>query len=74
MKKQEVEIHGIYAARVSGQLAHVRILGASPFGGWTAVNIRTRRLIRIKTARRLHRIPAYQLPLLSEPEEGDTSC
>jgi len=66
MKKHEIEINGIYAAKVSGQIAHVRITGTSYFGGWTAINIRTRRTIRIKTARRLRPISAYQLPLFCQ--------
>jgi len=66
MKKADVEIGGIYAAKVSGRIAHVRITGPHWFGGWTAINIRTRRCIHIKTAGRLRPISAYQLPLLNQ--------
>jgi len=53
MLKREVIIGGRYAATVSGVPAHVRITGESPFSGWDAVNEKTGRKVRIKTAGRL---------------------
>jgi hypothetical protein len=43
MKKREVEIGGVYVAKVSGRLVTVRIDGESPYGGWDATNLGTRR-------------------------------
>ncbi|APU88949.1 hypothetical protein Rctr197k_150 [Virus Rctr197k] len=55
MKKNEVQIGGSYTAKVSGKLTVVRILHESPHGGWDAINVETRRAVRIKTAARLRR-------------------
>lgn len=51
--KDEVRVGGVYAVKVSGVLAPVRITGESPYGGWVGVNTRTGREVRIKSARRL---------------------
>lgn len=51
MKRSDAVIGGVYVARVAGRLARVRILGPTPFGGWRATNIGTRRPINITSAR-----------------------
>ncbi|MCA9557184.1 MAG: hypothetical protein KC583_01360 [Myxococcales bacterium] len=53
MKKNEIEIRGVYVAKVSGQLVAVRIDRESPYGGWDATNLATGRSVRIRTAARL---------------------
>ncbi len=53
MKKNEVEIRGVYVAKVSGQLVSVRIDRESPYGGWDATNLATGRAVRIRSAARL---------------------
>ena len=53
MKKKEVEIGGVYVAKVSDKLAKVRIIGECVHGGWNAVNTETGRSIRIRSAQRL---------------------
>ena len=55
MKKNEVTIGGVYAAKVSGKVVPVRITGASPYGGWDAINAHTKRAVRIRSAARLRR-------------------
>ncbi|MCK6486412.1 MAG: hypothetical protein HUU26_00505 [Gemmatimonadaceae bacterium] len=55
MKKDQVQIGGTYVAKVSGQLAQVRIDAESRFGGWDATNVSTQRKVRIKSAQRLRR-------------------
>lgn len=55
MKKDQVFIGRTYLAKVSGQLARVRIDAESRFGGWDATNVSTRRKVRIKSAQRLRR-------------------
>jgi len=55
MKKNQVTIGNVYTAKVSGNLARVRITGESPQGGWWGINLDTNRKVRIKTAGRLHR-------------------
>ncbi len=55
MKKDQVQVGGTYVAKVSGQLARVRIDAESRFGGWDATNVLTRRKVRIKSAQRLRR-------------------
>ena len=53
MKKDEVKVGKHYAAKVSGQMATVRIDAENPHGGWDATNLRTRKKVRIKSAQRL---------------------
>jgi hypothetical protein len=53
MKKADVVIGNYYRAKVSGDVVRVRILREVYYGGWEAINLSTRRVIRIKTAARL---------------------
>jgi len=53
MKKEQVKIGQVYAAKVTGKIVPVRITGESPHGGWDAINVRTNRPVRIKSAQRL---------------------
>lgn len=55
MRKQDVQIGGVYLAKVSGQIVSVRIVAESPYGGWNGINTATGREVRIKTAARLRR-------------------
>jgi len=64
MKKHEVKIGGTYVAKVSQRLTTVRITGESHYGGWDAVNTKTGRAIRIKSAQRL-RYDSKRLGLIS---------
>lgn len=63
MKKEQVEIGGVYIAKVSGRHQQVRIDYVSTYGGWTATNLSTNRQIRIKTAARLSPVPIAPPPL-----------
>ena len=62
MKKKDVQLGGVYVAKVSGRLAPVRITRESPYGGWEAVNVKTGRSIRVRSAARLRR-PVASKPL-----------
>lgn len=55
MKKQDVEINSVYAAKVSGKLAPVRILSVGNFNanGWNGRNVTTGKKVFIKSAGRL---------------------
>ena len=55
MKKHEITVGGVYAAKVSGKVVPVRITAESPYGGWQAVNLQTQRAVRIRSAARLRR-------------------
>jgi hypothetical protein len=55
MKKDQVTIGGLYAAKVSGTVVPVRITGESAYGGWNAVNTKTGRKVCIRSAARLRR-------------------
>lgn len=57
MKKKDVKIGGRYFAKVSDKITAIRIIRASHYGGWDAVNLSTKKPIRIKSAQRL-RSPA----------------
>jgi len=53
MKARDVQIGKRYIIRIGQRIVPVRILGESPYGGWSAKNERTGRIIRIRSARRL---------------------
>jgi hypothetical protein len=53
MKGKQVRIGAVYLAKVSGTLAPVRIVSESIYGGWDAVNVATKRDVRIRGAARL---------------------
>ena len=53
MKKKEVEVGGVYVAKVSGKVVDVRIDSEHQNGGWTATNLATKKQVRIKSAQRL---------------------
>lgn len=67
MRKDDVVAGAHYVAKVSGGMAIVKIVGASVFGGWNAVNIKTNRRVRIHGAGRLRRrVTAEGRPLHSD--------
>jgi len=53
MKKNEVKIGETYLAKVTGKIVPVEIFRENPRGGWDAINTKTRRTVRIKSAQRL---------------------
>jgi hypothetical protein len=53
MKKHEVKVGGTYLAKVSDKVVPVRLTGENPHGGWDAVNEKTGKRVRIKSAQRL---------------------
>jgi len=55
MKKNEVQIGGVYTAKVSDKVVEVRIEAENASGGWDATNLATNKKVRIKTAQRLRR-------------------
>ncbi|MBL9032099.1 MAG: winged helix-turn-helix domain-containing protein [Phycisphaerae bacterium] len=59
MKKDEVQVGGVYTAKVGTQVVPVRITSEKWNGdkhaGWVATNVTTGRSIRVKSAQRLRR-------------------
>ena len=53
MKKADVKVGSLYAAKVSGKVVPVRVDAENPRGGWDATNTVTKKKVRIKSARRL---------------------
>ncbi len=53
MKKSDVKIGGVYAAKVSDKLVEVRIEGENRHGGWDATNLSTGKKVHIKSPQRL---------------------
>ena len=53
MLKKDVEIGGVYYAKVTNKLVQVRIDAGNRYGGWDATNLSTGKKIRIKSAQRL---------------------
>ena len=62
MKKNEVKVGGTYVAKVSDRLTTVRITGESRYGGWDAVNTKTGKAVRIKSAQRLRGSATRAMP------------
>jgi hypothetical protein len=76
MTQHEVQIGGVYRAKVTDRVVDVRIDRENPHGGWDATNLATGKTIRIKSARRLRglaieecRLPNEPEPAVPEPEE-----
>ena len=55
MKKNEVKMGRYYTAKVSGNMATIRIDAENPHGGWDATNITTGKKVGIKSVQRLRR-------------------
>lgn len=55
MKKANVNVGGMYLAKVSSKLTTVKIDSVCTHGGWNATNTTTGREVHIKTAARLRR-------------------
>ena len=53
MKKNDVQIGGVYTAKVTNKLVQVRIDAVSRYGGWDATNLATNKKIRIKSPAKL---------------------
>jgi len=51
--RRAVKVGSTYLVKVSVKVVPVRITGESRYGGWDAVNERTRKTVRIKSAQRL---------------------
>ena len=61
MKKAEITIGKVYAVKVSGKIAPVKVKNESPYGGWDCENMQTKRDVRVRGAARfreeLHLMP-----------------
>lgn len=53
MKKAQVQLGEVYAAKVSGRVVPVHLVAVSQYGGWDAINLKTKRSVRIKSAAKL---------------------
>ena len=65
MKKAQVKVGGVYAAKVSGKVVQVRLDSESRYGGWEATNLATKKRVRVKSAQRLR---------YAVPAKGDASA
>ncbi len=77
MKKSEVKVGEVYRCKVSGNIVDVRITAENPRGGWDAVNVATKREVRIKSAQRLRGLapqrPAKRKALASPARNASAS-
>ncbi len=53
MKKQQVQVGQLYAAKITDKVVPVRIEAEHEDGGWVGTNTQTNRKVRIKTAQKL---------------------
>lgn len=56
MKKDQIEVGGLYTAKVSDKVVPVRIDSTHSRSGWNATNTTTGKRIHIKSAQRLRRV------------------
>jgi hypothetical protein len=67
MKKNEVQVGGVYSAKVSDKMVQVRIDAENRHGGWDATNLATNKKVRIKSAQRLRAVAGGETTS-AEPE------
>jgi hypothetical protein len=53
MKRAEVKAGGVYVAKISDRLVQVKLNRESDYGGWDATNLKTGRVVRIRSAAKL---------------------
>ncbi len=70
MKKNEIKIGNTYTAKVSGNIAKVRIDAENKNGGWDATNLATKKKVRIKSAQRLRAEAGPPPTAASEKKDG----
>jgi hypothetical protein len=72
MKKSEVQIGGVYTAKVTNKVVQVRIDAESRYGGWDAQNLATGKKVRIQSAQRLRSVvEADSAPTGAKKAKGD---
>ena len=71
MKKNEVQVGGVYSAKVSDKMVEVRIDAENRHGGWDATNLATNKKVRIKSAQRLRAVVAAEAAEPATPAEPD---
>jgi len=70
MNKNEVQVGGVYTAKVTNRLVEVRIDGENRHGGWDATNLATGKKVRIKSAAKLR--GAAAMP--GRPRQADATA
>lgn len=82
MKKSNVKVGQVYAAKVSGAVVPVRLDKENPHGGWDGTNMRTKKQVRIKSPQRLRGLwptktmpvaAAQAAPAADEPAKGEVA-
>ena len=72
MKKNEIHIGGQYTCKVSDKIVVVKITGENPHGGWDAINLKTNKTVRIKSAQWLRTAKFIDEKALAEKPENRT--
>ena len=72
MKKNEVQVGGVYSAKVSDKVVEVRIDAENRHGGWDATNLATNKKVRIKSAQRLRAVVGGESAEPATPAEPET--
>ena len=68
MKKNEVQVGGVYSAKVSDKVVEVRIDAENRHGGWDATNLAPNKKVRIKSAQRLRAVVGGETTAPAEAE------
>ena len=71
MKKNEVQVGGVYSAKVSDKMVQVRIDAENRHGGWDATNLATNKKVRIKSAQRLRAVVGGESAEPATPAEPE---
>jgi hypothetical protein len=83
MKAKDVQIGQVYTIKVAANITGVRITEEHPYGGWSGINIKTNKPVRIRTASRIRGLwkkggaeshtPAQVATKSAEPNKDTTS-
>ena len=74
MKKNEVQVGGVYSAKVSDKVVEVRIDAENRHGGWDATNLATNKKVHIKSAQRLRATVGGQNAEPATPAEPEATA
>ena len=75
MKKATIQLHKVYAAKVSGAVVPVRLDKENSHGGWDGTNMKTKKQVRIKSAQRLRGLwPKKTMPIVARTVKTATTA
>jgi hypothetical protein len=74
MKRNAVQVGGVYQTKVKGQMIEVRIDAARTNGGWDAIHLATGKVFRIKSPSSLQHLPGAEPAPATTPTEDSPAA